>query len=47
METAAAYKFPANGIIGQVFTADTEEIFQEFQKPFGLIILRLILRDTE
>ena len=47
LKAASADKFPTNGIVGKVLTADIEEIIQEFQETFCLIMLRRILGHLE
>ena len=42
-ETASADKFPDNGILRNILTADSQHIIQEFQQPFGLNIFLTIL----
>ena len=47
MKYTSAYKFTYNRIFRQIFTAHSQEIFQELQKPFGFKIFRLALFNTE
>ena len=46
-KNTSSHKFPAQRILRKHFAADTQKIFQEFQKPFRLMIFRFSFLNAE